>query len=201
MKIRYENMGTPIPQKQALSLGDYTKIYTLPNGMVKREDSFDGHKLLTVNYYKEEESNEEIRALLSPLNVSFGIRTIEEYGPYRVVHDDSYVENILKYKYNILWLANNKVICFEEINIETNLPLYDRTSKYLGHYEDESSTGYCKFHYNVDGSLNFCEYDYLHDYDSDEFDLKTIHLLKDKFVLSEDLYNYYLTAKLLPDLD
>jgi len=201
MIIKYTNLGLEITPQQAALLTEYNKIYSSPDGLAKREESYQNNQLTTVNYYKDAtESEDDALAVLMPLNVSFGIRDRQSYGLYTIISENSYYQNQLTKKWKFVLDANDRYICTEEIDINSNLPLPQYTFKYLGEYVDQQSVDYCKFHYNDDGSFWFCEYNYFDEYDNDEFNLARLPWIKDRFQLSDDMYNYYLSANLLPPL-
>ena len=201
IQIRYTNLGLEITPQQAALLTEYDKVYVWPDGLTKREESYQNNQLTEVNYYKDAtESEDDALAILMPLNVSFGIRSRQSYGAYTIIDENSYYQNKFSKKWKWILDARGRSICVEEIDINTDIPMPQYTFKFLGEYVNEQSVDYCKFHYNEDGRFWFCEYNYFDEYDNDEFDLARLPWIKDRFQLSDNMYNYYLSSELLPPL-
>lgn len=204
MIISYKRLGKEITQKQAFELGDFEKIYTIRNGPIKQIEKYFDNRLAVLYYYLDDnETEEEAKAKLLPSIRSVSIRERESYGTYRVEKHKSYVNHVFKGATRHLYNAIGEAICYEEINMVTNQPDYQYTVKSLGTYdnEDEDIASYCAFYYHADGTFKTCRYNYFHEYDSDEFDLSTLPWIKDRFQLSDVMYNYYLTAQFLPPLE
>jgi hypothetical protein len=201
MAVVYKNMGQTITASQAQMLKHYNKLYTNSNGEITKDETYIDGILAILCVYKYHESEESIVKELTKLNLAaFGVRTIELYGSYKIIRENIYRANQFACRTNTLENEQGNTICFEEIDPVTDQPLYEYTSKYLGEYVDEQSVYYCWFHYKEDGSLNYCEFNYMHDYDSDEFREDRISFIKDTFMLSDAMFEYYLTATFLPPL-
>jgi hypothetical protein len=201
MIVLYKNDDKEtITQEQAALSSSYSKIYILDNGMVKKEEKFMDNELYNVDYYlHDNESREEAKALLASSYPAFHLVEKQAYSNgYVMYHHDCFRENNLTGKFKLLQDAGGTSICYSEIDIETNQPIYEETNKYLGKYIDDDTPNYCTFHYRSDGTLYYCEYNYYHEYDSEEFNLETVSEIKDRFRLSDAMYNYYLTAKIEP---
>jgi len=202
MTILYFDNNILITEQNALDLDSYYKVYTLPNGLVKKKERYNKRKLSTIDYYKDiDETEEQVKAFLMPLNISFSILEREFYGKYLIVRGNHYQRGQAQTFSSTRSLFDEEdLICSEEIDLDSNKPLFQHTKKYLGKYLDERSVNYCEFYYHSDGSLMCCDYNYMHDYDSESFDLQRLPWIKSTFMLSDEIYNYYLTADLLPPL-
>ena len=201
MDILYQDMGQTITASQAQKLKHYNKLYTDSNGDTIRDETYLDGELATLQVYKGDETEDSIIRELSLLNLaSFGIRTTEKYGAYQIIHENIYRENQFDGRANTLINELGNTICHEELNLITNQPLYEYTSKFLGEYEDEQSVNYCRFHYKENGDLSYCEFNYMHDYDGQQFTEDRISFIKDRFMLSDTMLEYYITAAFLPPL-
>jgi hypothetical protein len=134
---------------------------------------------------------------LQPYDGGFGIIEREVYGSYTVKNVNHYYATSLMGTTRELYDSDDLQIAYEEIDTVTNLPNYELTNKYLGEYIDEESI-YCRFSYNSDGSLCQCEYNYFSAFDNDVFDATTLDWIKNTFMLTDSMYNYYLTADFMP---
>jgi hypothetical protein len=210
MNISYQNnLGEPITPQQVGNVSKYKKIYIPANGqLIKKIEHYRDNAIRIIDYYLDaNETEEEAIALLLPFNCSFRVITREYYGSYIIENVNHYVDGALMGKTRGLINADGLVVCEQVINLSTGLPDYQEAAKFLGEYNhaefDETNlktTYYCQFHYNADGSLDYCEFNYMSDYDSDRFDINTIPWIKTAFKLSDEMYNYYLTADFLPPI-
>lgn len=201
MNISYQNLGNEITLQQASTLDMYEKFFKLDSGLVKKKELFMDGEIYNIHYYRDEnETEEEAIQILAPYNTNYSIYTRQSYGSYTIENANLYLNNQKIAKIKNLVDQNNETVCFQELDLISGLPILEETAKYLGHYEDERSTHYSTFHYNADGSLFYCEFNYMSDYDTEEFHHDNIHLIREKFVLTDQMYNYYLTAEFLPPL-
>lgn len=208
MNISYQNsIGEPITPQQVANVSGYKKLYTSTDSqLVKKIERYRDNAIRTIDYYLDaNETEEEAITQLLPFNCAFGVITREYYGSYTIESINHYVEGALMGKTRELFNADGLQIAAEKTNLSTGLPDYQEAAKFLGEYNhaefDETipqTTRYCQFHYNADGSLDYCEFNYMSDYDSQKFDINTIPWLKTAFILSDEMYNYYLTADFLP---
>jgi hypothetical protein len=210
MNISYENsLGESITPQQVANVSDYKKIYRPANSqLIKKREHYRDNVIRTIDYYLDaNETEDEAIAQLLPFNCSFGVITREYYGSYTIENANHYVDGALMGKTRQLFNADGLQIGAETTNLSTGLPDYQETAKFLGEYNDAEfdetipeTTYYCQFHYNADGSLDYCEFNYMSDYDSDRFDINTMPWIKTAFKLSDEMYNYYLTADFLPPI-
>lgn len=199
MDISYLNLGEEITPQQAELLSAFNKVYSLPNGLIKKEETYYNNQLSRVNYYRDNgESEEDAKAILSTLGVSYGIREREIYNGYIILKENAYANNQQTKRWKFLKDAEDRTICIEELDINTNQPIFADTFKFLGEYFDEKSTEYCKFYYKENGDFWFCAYNYFDEYDNDEFEIERLPWIKERFKLTDSMYNYYLTADFLP---
>ncbi|WP_026904652.1 hypothetical protein [Pedobacter glucosidilyticus] len=203
MIVRYKIFEKEITEQQASRSEDYDKLYLLPDGLVKKKEEIRSGKLVFISYYLDtEETEAQAKLLLIPLNIRYHIIQREEYGNYTVESANGYTagSSIVASKYKKLLNSDNETICIQQLDLQTNQPVFEQTGKYIGEYIDERSTHYCSFDYNPDGSLDVCEFNYMHDYDSEWFRQSNIQEIRNYFVLSDAMYNYYLTADFLPPI-
>lgn len=201
MNVLYQYLGKEITAQQVSTLGTYEKLFKLESGLVKKKELFMNGEMYNIEYYKDTDETEEsaIQALL-PYKTNYNIYTRQSYNSYTIENANLYLNDQKMAMIRNLIDQNNETVCFQELDLISGLPILEETTKYLGHYEDERSTHYSTFHYNADGSLFYCEFNYMSDYDTEEFHQDNIHLIREKFVLTDQMYNYYLTAEFLPPL-
>jgi hypothetical protein len=206
MDISYKNnIGGEISEKEAISSGNYDKIYASADGLKKKNEHYNNNKLARIDYYRDDaESEEDVMNLLLSFGINFSIYTIQNNGNYIIEKHNTYYGNQLFRRWRSLYDTNNQIICIEEVDLETNQPLPQYTVKYLGNNADEPiDGGYCSFHYNGDGTVWYCEYhlyDLTNDHGGENFEGERLQLIKDMYNLSNDAYNYFLTADLLPPI-
>ena len=205
MTITFENSNKEsITHEQAISSGDYTKVYS-DSGVIKKREIYRQGILMYIDYYKtSEESEASIVNMLSHL-VPFTIFETEIIANKKVEIEKSFTGTNLKIKQRSLYDENNYLICEENYDISEDLPIYNRTRKY--HYDTALDDLFpiMTAYYNADGSLNRIEYDtYRSDQDALRFysdgtsgvdDMKTLAKVLN-ITMSE--MNYYLSAALKP---
>ncbi|MDP9080441.1 MAG: hypothetical protein M3O71_23710 [Bacteroidota bacterium] len=203
MNISYEDdLGAAITSKQVDDLPYYKKIFTpVGSNLIKKIENYIDNELATIYYYKDagELETDALNTLLT-FNGAFAIIEREVYGSYIIENKTHYYAASFNVKTRELYDSNGLEIAYEEIDTVTNLPNYDLTNKYLGEYIDDTSTDYCRFDYNSDGSLSNCDYNYLSDFDREVFDATTLDWIKNLFMLTDSMYNYYLTADFMPPI-
>jgi hypothetical protein len=205
MNISYQYLDKPLTEQQAMLSKNYYKIYTQPNGLVKMKESIANDELIRLDYYREpDESEEEAKQFLETYNCGFDILIRENYHGFTIEIGNAYnPERILIRRFKNVVNDEGELICSQELDVNTLTPIFEETIKSIGTYqgdedEDPSYGYYCLFHYNEDGSLNYCEFNYLSDYDRETFNQNDIALIREKFILSDEMYNWYLTAEFLP---
>ncbi|MEO3404619.1 hypothetical protein AAFN85_12000 [Mucilaginibacter sp. CAU 1740] len=200
MDITYTSLGQEITEQQAMVNDWYEKVYSL-NGVVKKKELYVDYELAKIEYYLElNETEEEAKAILSGYGVGYGILRNEQYGNYMISMRKGYVDNLLNNKSKILKDSHDHTVCVQGIDIETGTPDYKETIKYLGEYLGSNEGDYCRFNYKEDGSFDYCDYNYFHEYDSEQFNLEHVSMVKDLFQLSDEMYNYFLIAEFLPPI-
>jgi hypothetical protein len=202
MKVIYKNFwDKEIDEAQALLSDEYSKAFVQAGGLVKKEELYVNNKLERILYYKENGETEDAAILqLKSSGVPFSIRDREWYGDFIIMNVNAYVQNQLVEKWKFLADAVDFILCTQAIDMDSDEPVYLRTVKYLGEYSDGLEPNYCKFVYNDSGEFQYCDYNYVRDYESEIFELDRLPLIKKKFNLTDEMYNYYLTAELLPPL-
>lgn len=200
MDITYIGLWRQITEQEAMVTDLYEKVYSL-NGVVKLRELYMDNELVRIEYYLDlNETDEDAQAILSGYGVGYGILRNEQYGNYMISMRNGYVDNLLSNKSKILKDSHDHTVCVQGINIETGTPDYKETIKYLGEYLGSNEEDYCRFNYKKDGSFDHCDYNYFHEYDSEQFNLEDVSMVKDLFQLSEEMYNYFLTAEFLPPI-
>ncbi|MCO5950358.1 hypothetical protein [Mucilaginibacter flavidus] len=202
MKVIFKDyMDNQITEQQTALLGEYSKVFVMPGDVIKKEDFFDNNKLQNIHYYKDiDETEEEAREKLNQYNVPFSIREREKYGDFTIIRVNSYTANQLTEKWKFLADANDFILCTQPINLISGEPVYEQTTKYLGEYSNDLEPNYCRFNFDSDGQVTYCAYNYVRDYESELFELDRLLMIREKFNLTDEQYNYYLTADLLPPL-
>jgi len=202
MKIIYKDyLDNQITELQAMDLDEYSKEFLSADGLVKKEEMYVNNKLTRVHYYRDSNETEEDAIAKSKLyGVPFSIRKREAYGDHTIISVNLYSENQLTDRWKFLADINGFILCTQAINIVSGKPIYEQTNKYLGEYSNDPEPNYCKFIYNAEGEFQYCDYNYVRDYESEIFESDRLHMIKDKFNLAYEMYNYYLTAELLPPL-
>lgn len=202
MKIIYKDFfDKDISESQALLLDEYSKVFVEASGLVKKEEMYADNKLERIHYYKDiDETEDDAITKVQPHGVPFDIREREQYGDFTIIDVNSYPENQLTDKWKLLADINDFILCTQPINLISGEPVYEQTAKYLGEYSNDLEPNYCRFNYDSEGNFTYCAYNYVRDYESELFELDQLPQIKDKFNLTDEMYNYYLTAELLPPL-
>ena len=202
MKIIFlDFLENEISEAQATSLDEYSKVFVVPDGKIKMEEMYSNGKLEHIHYYKDTGETEETAMVkLTNCKVSFSIRERELYGDYTVIKVNSYTGTQLTQKWKFLADAGDFILCTQAIDINSGKPLVADTIKYLGKYSDDLEPNYCKFIYDDEGRFRYCGYNYVRDYESELIEIDRLPVIKERFNITDELYNYYLTAELLPPL-
>ena len=202
MKIVFkDHLEMEIPEEEAGLLEKYSKVFVMSDGMIRKEEFYGNNKLEHIHYYKDiAETEEELRGKLIPYNVPFSIREREKYGDFIIINLISYTKDLIAAKWKFLADADDFIMCTQEIDMDSGKPIYEQTTKYIGEYSNDPDPNYCKFNYDSEGNFTYCDYNYVRDYESELFELDHLSVIKDRFNLTDEMYNYYLTADLLPPL-
>lgn len=192
-----------ITQQQAAMLDKYSKKYE-ENNTLKKEEFFIDQKLTTTIYYKS--PNETVNSILTQFTgQNVVIRTITLINTKEFEQNDVYNNSgELIEKYNYLYDQNKDVICREEIDLNTNLPIYSETVKYYFDRDLDPENELFECCYNEDGDLEHIIYNAYEYQESKWFweggepgesDIETLQGLTG---LNATQMNYYLSATLLP---
>ncbi|MEA9415384.1 hypothetical protein [Flavobacterium sp. PL02] len=148
MEIEYTNLyGKPLTAQQITSSEIYIKIYKENNRLRKKEYYENNILFNELNYLDFGSSHQDLLALHTE---SLGVLEIEDINAnYTKVHSFVYYNNILENK-GIEIQSNKKTIMTQDLDIQTNLPIYNKTYKY---YEDQSSSYEFEFKYYYSGEL------------------------------------------------
>jgi hypothetical protein len=203
MKTIFKNkFGNVVTQQQASLLDKYWKNYE-ENNVLKKKEFFIDQQLVTTVYYKSpSESVNEILTQFAGANLQ--IRTITFIGTKEYEQNDVYSAGELIERYNYLYDQNKDVICREEINLVTGLPIYEETKKYYFDRSLDPENELFDCRYNEDGVLEHIEYNMYEFQESKWFweggvpgesDIETLRGLTG---LTQQEMNYYLSAALLP---
>jgi hypothetical protein len=202
MKIIFKDfMDNEISEVQAALLDEYYKVYITSGGLVKKEETYEYNRLQRIAYYKgtAETEGEALLQLLS-YQVPFTIREREKYGEFTIIKVNLYTGEYLQQKMIFLANAEDFILCTQEVNMASGKPVDEQTVKYLGNYSSDPEPNYCKFNYDKKGNFAYCDYNYVRDYESDLIEIDRLPVIKERFNLTDEMYNYYLTAALLPPL-
>ncbi|WP_295798721.1 hypothetical protein [Mucilaginibacter sp.] len=202
MKVIYKNFREQeVSEAQALLLDEYSKVFVEAGGLVKREEMYDNDKLVRIHYYRDNgETVDDAVAALQPHGVPFNIRAREQYRDFTIINVNCYTEDHLTEKWKFLADADDFILCTQPIDLVSGQPIYEQTTKYIGEYSNDIDPNYCKFVYNAEGGFQYCDYNYVRDYESEIFEINRLLVIKERFQLTDEMYNYYLTAHLLPPL-
>jgi hypothetical protein len=143
-------IGEPIDESQAIKLRYCKKIYEI-NGVIKKDELYIDGKLGGVTYYRDaaESESQAINILLAQGYQSFDIAEKTASGSNIIEAHNSYRNGILNLKGRYMINPNGFWIAKEEIDITTNLPVYENTKKY---YYDSS------FGIDIDEPILTCDY-------------------------------------------
>ena len=202
MKVIYKNFREQeVIEAQALLLDEYSRVFVEAGGLVKREEMYTDNKLERIHYYKDiDETEDDAITKLRPHGVPFDIREREQHGDFIIIRVNSYTANQLTEKWKFLADANDFILCTQPINLISGEPVYEQTTKYIGEYSNDLEPNYCRFNFDSGGQVTYCAYNYVRDYESELFELDRLLMIGEKFNLTDEQYNYYLTADLLPPL-
>jgi hypothetical protein len=196
MIIEYRNLDNQkITSQKAFLTEEYSEVYIDEvSGLVKIEKIFSNKELLAINYYLDPSEN-ELDKINEVRNLSdrFWITTREYYNGLLIEETKDFSNNaVLGFHSRNLHNNKGEVICREELDLNTQLPLYENTIKYLF---NDSGDELLEATYNSDGSLEQITYkpDYYNEQDWESYDQTSFYELQSKF--KEDL-SYYLTATL-----
>jgi|GEM_PF-2840434 len=202
MQIIYkDSLEKEVNEAKALLLEEYSKVFVEVGGLIKKEEIYVKNKLERIDYYKDnDEMEDNVITKLQTYEVPFAIRKRKQYGNFTLINVNTYAKNQLTGKWKFLADANDFLLCTQPIDLDSGEPIYLQTTKYLGEYSNDLDPNYCKFNYDREGNFTYCDYNYVRDYENEIFELDRLPVIKEKFDLTDEMYNYYLTADLLPPL-
>lgn len=183
-----------ITYNQAMMLDRYIKIYTdeLTNKIIKKE-KYSKSKLDFIYYHISNSENElEILDKLLKFCDKIVIVRLNEQGIYTIKKSTSYdIDKNVKFIEKSLF-KDNRVICIQDININTNQAIIETTIK--DYYKNNKLV--LEVTYNEDGSIDRLIYlTNNNDQDWEYYDSSNFQDLQAKF--EEDL-SYYFTANFYP---
>lgn len=148
MEIEYTNLyGKPINNQQIALTKIYIKIFKQNNRLRKKEYYENNILFNELNYLDFGSSHQDLLALNTK---SLGILEMEDISAnYTKLHSFVYYNNILEKK-GIEIQSNKKTIMTQDLDIQTNLPIYNKTYKY---YEDQLNGYEFEFKYYDSGEL------------------------------------------------
>ncbi len=197
MALEYRNTeGNLITENQVQYLDEY-KIFKKDDltGDVKRIDIIENRKLKSIQYFisSEENENDVVNSLLNLAERSLVIKSKQDINNLKLYFNKQFnAEGMLMFKTNVLHDNQDYAICFQYLDINTNQPLNEKTTK----FKYENGDLIFEASYNSNGSLESLIYMPTYDeQDWEAFDQNNFSELQAKF--SEDI-SYYLTADLIP---
>lgn len=148
MEIKYTNLyGENLTTQQVGLNNIFVKVFKDSNRLRKKEYYENNILFNELNYIELGASHEE---LLSQNTDSIGIIEIEDLNNnYTKLHCYTYSNNILESK-GIEIELNGRTIMSQDLDIQTNIPLYNKTYKY---YENIKKGYEFKFQYYTSGEL------------------------------------------------
>jgi hypothetical protein len=220
MAIIYKNFFNEIiSETQALKMDEYKKEFQINNIVKKIENRYASGNLY-VTYYKDDNENNVIENLSHeyPNTEVFRIRTRQVLDDFSIENED-YIENgILELKSTLLRDNLGRIIAYNQIDINTNLPMHDGSVKYF--YSESIYNTYCvpnledntildknfqvfSASYNESGELTEIFLNSQSTYDKEYFfpnqsapyDIETCRRICD---LTVEQMNYFLNDNLLP---
>lgn len=197
--------------EEAIKLQEYTGIFSNGDDIKKREH-YDKGVLWYTEYYKSSDETEQ--SIIEALSASGSAYYIIEKTIYKNYH----TENMKGYEAKSLsslsrYLYNNmgSVICKEDYDIISGLPVYEDTEKHFYDYSLEDYFPITTAYYLSNGDLDYIEYGsfidpmgqdtYRFTEQGDGVDVGDIALLADMLGLTLEQISYYLTAELMPSVD
>lgn len=220
MAIIYKNFfNESISETQALKMNGYKKEFQI-NNLVKKIETNYANGNLYVTYYKGENEQNPLESLSHEYpNVEvFRIRTRHTSDKF-TLEDEEYIENgILELKCSLLRDKSGRIVAYNQLNIDTNLPAHEGSVKYF--YSEEIYNNYCvpnledgtildkdfqvfSAKYNESGNLIEIFFNSQSTYDKEYFfpnqpapyDIETCRQICG---LNNEQMNYFLTDELLP---
>jgi hypothetical protein len=197
--------------EEANKLQEYTGIFSNGDDVKKREH-YDKGVLRFTEYYRSSDETEQ--SIIETLSASGSAYYIIE----KTISKNYYTENIKGYKAKSLSslsrrLYNNmgSIICEENYDIISVLPLYEDTKKHFYDYSLEDYFPITTAYYLPNGDLKYIEYGsfidpmgqdtYRFTEKGDGVDVEDIASLADMLGLTLEQISYYLTAELMPSVD
>ena len=206
MTITFENdYNEEITPEQVNLSNAYTKVYT-DLGIIIKKEHYRDNILKYINHYKAINENEsDIINIYGSGTVPFSTIQIDMLSNMKIETEKSYRGNVLQRIERNLYNIDGYVVCEENYDIDTNLPIYEETKKHFYDLNLDDFFPIMTALYNENGSLSHIEYNSFRS-DQDEIwfyldgtpgvdDLPTLAGLLD---ISMDEMSYYITATLEP---
>ncbi|MCC9074117.1 hypothetical protein LNQ49_21240 [Flavobacterium sp. F-65] len=149
MEITYTNLyGKTLTAQQVASSDIFIKIFK-ENNRLRKEEFYDRNMLFnTLNYIEFGSSHQDLLALnMGTISIIEIEDTDSNYIKY---HSFKYLNGIIKSKGLAVRKTNDVGIMNQTLDLQTNLPIYNKTYKY---YEDQTNGYEFKFHYYHSGEL------------------------------------------------
>lgn len=220
MAIIYKNFFNElISETQALKMDGYKKEFQINNVVKKIENKYASGNF-HVTYYKDDNENNVLEKLLQeyPSAVVFRIRTKQISGNFTIENEDYIKNGILHLKNSLVRDNTGRVIAYNEIDINTNLPKHSASVKYF--YNENIYNTYCvpnleyntildkdyqvfSASYSENGQLKDISLNSQSTYDEEYFfpnqpapdDIETCRIICD---LTVEQMNYFLNDNLVP---
>ena len=206
MTITFENdYNEEITPEQVNLSNAYTKVYT-DLGIIIKKEHYRDNILKYINHYKAINENEsDIVDIYGSGTVPFSIIQIDMLSNMKIETEKSYRGNVLQRIERNLYNIDGYVVCEENYDIDTNLPIYEETEKHFYDITFDDFFPIMTAYYKDDGSLRYIKYkSFGADQDELNFipdgtpgvnDLSTLAGLLDISMIN---MNYYITATLEP---
>lgn len=201
--ISYQNINDEeVAIEQLDSLREYYKVFSENQAILKKEFYID-NILKHISHYKSSIENEDaIIELYSSSGIFYSIIEKLNLGNYIIEIDKEYSGMRLKSHSRYLYNDNNSLICQENIDLLTGLPIFKETEKYFYDFEKDDYFPIITASFNEDGSLDIIQYDSYRFDGQDEVifsqngisGVDDIATLQNLLGFSADEMKYYLTA-------
>ena len=192
-----DEFDNEISQEEIIEKTSYKELHFDETNILKLHIEFDKGKIDFIKYYKidKENENEVIKNLLFKCS-RFSIISQQKFENYIIENENEYINGILHFKLRSLINYKGEGICWEEIDLISGLPDYEKTKKYLyKNSEKIIEASYYKY-----GNLEHITYrPFGKDYwgqDERTYDQSDFQELQN--LVEEDL-SYYLNSKLEPN--
>ena len=202
VSIKYKDIYlNEITEAQANILGNYSKEF-IEDGSLKKIENYYKYILKSIEYYIKPSENEMeiVEELSQQTSIIVIADPLSSSGNLFIGVTRQYINMQMVLKGRNLYDEFKNIICMETIDVNTNLPSYEKTVKYYYGTDPEiNDTEAFTAEYNADGSLLVINKPAALDdpFNDEVYDATDLNELEAKFPGRPDL-SYYLNAMLEP---